>query len=531
MGLIQSGVNTTAEIWLFCLWWELHKFLLGFPSRLSERRRTKRGFIDEQRSSMVDLRPHDEQIFLAKNTHLDRGWRGDLCRSLRALSKLFKLTGPEEFPIATGRAGGAYDQYAQDYAQLLQQTEGVQLDIIETAGSVETLDKLIAREVPVGFVQSGTIGDRDTTGLYSLGSIFYEPILIFYRPDQFDEPLQYLYDLEGRKVGIGENGSGTNLMARLMLANNELDDRNTEFIELPTTDNYAALSAGEVDAAFFVMSPAAEIVIDMLNDPSLELMNLRRASAYEARYPYLTKFTISEGVVDLRNNIPNEDKTIVATTAMLAANELLHVDSARQLLTAGLLLHAGGGYFAEEGEFPSVDNSELTVPNNIQQFIELGPSDLEEYLPVSLASILQRLIFVVLPIVILLYPLLRSTPGAYGFANRYRVYRWYQQMRRIEIHLEESTVEELEEYLAELREMEQRLTDRLRVPLFYQRDFYNLRLHLRLVIERCERRQEELLASTDSIAESKNDAGASQTDTDPANADSEITEDKKHEKS
>ncbi len=74
----------------------------------------------------------------------------------------------------------------------------------------------------------------------------------------------------------------------------------------------------------------------MLKDPSLELMNLRRAGAYEARYPYLTEFIISEGAVDLRNNIPDEDKTIVATTAMLAANEQLHVDSARQLLTAGL---------------------------------------------------------------------------------------------------------------------------------------------------------------------------------------------------
>jgi hypothetical protein len=184
------------------------------------------------------------------------------------------------------------------------------------------------------------------------------------------------------------------------------------------------------------------------------------------------------------------------------------------LLAAGLELHAAGDFFAEEGEFPSADNNELTVPNNIQQYIELGPSDLEEYLPVSLATILQRLIFVVLPMVILLYPLLRSTPGAYSFANRYRVYRWYQQMRRIEIHLDESTVEELDEYLVELGEMEQRLTDQLHVPLFYQRDFYNLRHHLRLVIERCERRREELLASTDGIAESGDDAGTGQTDID-----------------
>ncbi len=387
-----------------------------------------------------------------------------------------------------------------EYATYLAEQEGVTLNLVETAGSVETLDKLIARQIPVGFVQSGTIGDRDSSGLYSLGSIFYEPILIFYRRDRFDGPLRYLYELEGRTVGIGEVGSGTNLMARLMLSDNELDDRNTNFIESPSVETHAALTSGELDAAFLVTAPAAEMVLAMLADPALDLMSLRRAGAYEARYPYLTKFVISEGSVDLRNNYPDADKTVVATTAMLVANEQLHVDSARQLLAAGLEIFAGGDYFAEEGEFPSSKNSELAVPNNVQQYLDMGPSDLEKFLPVSLATIVQRFIFVVLPMLVILYPLLRSTPGAYSFANRYRVYRWYQQMRRIEIHLEDSTLEELDDYLIDLRAMEKRLTDKLQVPLFYQRDFYDLRLHLRLVIERCERRREELMADEDGRA-------------------------------
>ena len=169
----------------------------------------------------------------------------------------FRLTGPDEFNIATGRSGGAYNAYARQYATHLAEQEGVTLNLVETAGSVETLDKLIARQIPVGFVQSGTIGDRDSSGLYSLGSIFYEPILIFYRRDRFDGPLRYLYELEGRTVGIGEVGSGTNLMARLMLSDNELDDRNTNFIESPSVESHAALTSGELDAAFLVTAPAA----------------------------------------------------------------------------------------------------------------------------------------------------------------------------------------------------------------------------------------------------------------------------------
>ena len=405
-----------------------------------------------------------------------------------------RLAGPERFSIATGRPGGAYYAFTESYAQHLATDHGVTLDLVETAGSVETLDLLLQREVPVGLVQSGTVGDIDSTELYSLGSLFYEPIWIFYRNDRFEQPLEYLYDLEGRPVGIGEAGSGTNLMARQMLADNELDEHSVAFHEVSTPDAYDLLTEGQIDAAFFVLAPHVQIVLDLLTHPDLSLMNLRRAGAYEARYPYLTEFAITEGTVDLRRNIPDEDKTILATTGMLVANELLHADSARQLLTAALDVHGGGDYLAEEGEFPSAQNSELAVPYQIEQFLELGPSDLEEYLPVNIATLIQRLVFVVLPLLILLYPLLRSTPGAYSFANRYRVYRWYQRLRRIESGLESYTLPELEEYIQELQELEDHITEKLRIPLFYQRDFYNLRLHLQLVIQRFEKRRDVLFA-------------------------------------
>ena len=316
------------------------------------------------------------------------------------------IVGPDSFSIATGRPGGAYNIVTQEYARLLA-TQGISLELVETAGSVQTLDMLITRQVPAGLVQSGVVGDRDATGLYSLGSLFFEPIMVFYRKDRFEDPLEYLNTLEGRAVAIGELGSGTNQMARMLLADNGLDDASVDFWELSTVEAYAALANGDVDAAFFVLSPATQIVFDLFEHPDLELMNMRRAGAYEARYPYLTRFAVPEGTVDLQLNVPDEDKVILTTTAMLVANELLHADSASQLLAAAADVHGAGDYFAEEWEFPSVKNSELPVPSNIQKYLELGPNELEEYLPVNIAAILQRLIFIVLPALVLLYPLLR----------------------------------------------------------------------------------------------------------------------------
>ena len=398
------------------------------------------------------------------------------------------LIGPSEFTIATGRAGGAYYAYAADYAQRLAE-RGITLHILETAGSVETLERLVAREIPVGFVQSGAAEGSDTTGLVSLGSLFYEPVLVFFHRDSFDSPLAYLTELRGRRVAIGEAGSGTNQLAHQLLAENDVTAVNTTLFEGSNAEAFELLSSGELDAGFFVLAPRATLLSELLLDPALDLMNFHNAGAYEARFPYLTHFEIDEGTVDLVRNIPSEKKTVLATTATLVANELLHLDSARQLLTTAIAVHAGGGYFEKEGEFPSATNTELPVPDNVKQFLEAGPSNLERYMPLSLASVAERIIFVVLPLLAILYPLFRMSPPLVSSAFRYQIYRWYKQLRRAELNIDNFTPDELDEQIQKMGELQQHLMKRVRVPLFYQHEFYNLRIHLRLVTDRLRERR------------------------------------------
>ncbi|MEZ4609066.1 MAG: hypothetical protein R2838_02215 [Caldilineaceae bacterium] len=58
------------------------------------------------------------------------------------------------------------------------------------------------------------------------------------------------------------------------------------------------------------------------------------------------------GTIDLRHNRPAQDVTILATTAMLVANQELHPDLARQLLSAAIVVNGNAGFFEETGEFP-----------------------------------------------------------------------------------------------------------------------------------------------------------------------------------
>jgi TRAP-type uncharacterized transport system substrate-binding protein len=85
--------------------------------------------------------------------------------------------------------------------------QGVKLKILPSEGSLENLQRLDdpSFHVDVGFVQGG-ITNVATDKLVSLGSISYQPLLVFYR----GAPVESLSDLTGRRLAIGPVGSGIN---------------------------------------------------------------------------------------------------------------------------------------------------------------------------------------------------------------------------------------------------------------------------------------------------------------------------------
>ncbi len=64
----------------------------------------------------------------------------------------------------------------------------------------------------------------------------------------------------------------------------------------------------------------------------------------------------------------------------------------------------------------------------------------------------------------------------------------------MELGLSGYSIAELEQQIVELETLQQELTDTLHVPTGYLQSFYNLRVHMRLVIDRLSERKRQLLA-------------------------------------
>ncbi len=390
---------------------------------------------------------------------------------------------PKEITIATGGERGRYYELARRIETELGK-EGVKLNILQTAGSAENLEMLTSPDSPVSiaFVQSGMeeVFDEGDAELRSLGSLFYEPIWLFFRNDA---PLELLSDLAGRRVSIGIQGSGTRAVASFLMRENGLGE-GAEIVELQDEAAVAALRRGEIDAAFFMMSASSATIRSLASEPSIDFLDVRRFEAYKARYPFLSSVVVSEGLLDLQGNVPSESKTVLAAAATVVVNDRFHPSLTPLVLQALDSVLRPGGLLERRGEFPSAEYVGYPLTGEAQHYYKYGPPFLLRFMPFWAASLVDRLVMVIIPLMVLLIPLAKLAGPIYRWRVRYRIYRWYKFLRETDRKIVAGTIEEnLEPEREKLAKLESELAS-VDVPLSYSEELYHLREHVEYVTRR-----------------------------------------------
>lgn len=384
---------------------------------------------------------------------------------------------PKVVRIATGANNGAYYTFAQEYARLLA-SDGITLEVVPTAGSVENLELLKSGEVSLALIQGGSATRDDKERLQSLGSLFLEPVWIFVRRQS---AVKRFLELKGNRVSVGITGSGTHLLATQLLSAAGITETNTQLIREETTQAIDSLSNGKIDAAFFVASPEAPIIRKLFAAPAVELLNFDRAAAYGRWFPFLTPVTLSEGVIDLQQNIPDHDTPLVAASANLAARRDLNASLIPAVLNAVTRVHQTGGVLEHKRQFPSVDFADLPLSEDARRYLINGPSFLFRWLPYGTAVLLDRLKILVLPLLALLLPLFKIAPPLYTWRIRSKIYKWYAAVREVESSIQEQKVSgDATSLINRLNELDRQVAS-VSVPLSYAAELYHLRLHIRFL--------------------------------------------------
>ena len=134
---------------------------------------------------------------------------------------------PTTLTMVSGPKGSVFERYAQQYQKILARS-GVKLRIVPTQGALDNLKKLAdpKARVDVGFVLGGEADGLDIGNLMSLGSVAYQPLMVFYRGAH----KHALGEFKGERVDIGAPGSGTHVLATQLLKLNGLDPQSDQGI-------------------------------------------------------------------------------------------------------------------------------------------------------------------------------------------------------------------------------------------------------------------------------------------------------------
>jgi TRAP-type uncharacterized transport system substrate-binding protein len=389
---------------------------------------------------------------------------------------------PGTVVMTTGGEGRTYAALGERYRQILARSN-VHLKLLPSSGPVENLRRLKDKSlaVDVGFLQGGMSSSSEAPNLLSLGSVSYNPLWVFYRSDKtFDDFSQ----LKGKRVAIGPEGSGSRkFWVDLVKASQEVDSP-TALSDLAGEAANKALKEGRVDVVITLGTADNVFVQDLLHSQNVKLMSLSQAEAYTRVFPALSHVILPKGVVNLAKRLPASDIHLLSATTNLVVRDTMHPALMYLLLDAAAEIHGGPGWVNKAGEFPAPKVQDFPLSDQAERFYKSGRPFFLDYLPFWVAVFLDRIIKILIPVAVILFPLFRIMPWLYSWRNRSKFYRWYGELRYLEFEVSEHPqTTRISDYYARLDHIEASVK-RINLPLAFYRELYILREHIDLVRER-----------------------------------------------
>jgi TRAP-type uncharacterized transport system substrate-binding protein len=392
---------------------------------------------------------------------------------------------PHTITITSGPPGSSFASSAEKYAKILA-ANGVRLKILPSEGSLQNLERLEdpRLKVDIGFVQGG-LATTNAAGsrLVSLGSISYEPLLIFYRSAT---PIRFLSDFDGKRLAVGSAGSGTHLLALTLLQTNGISlTGSTKFFEFEADAAAQALLAGAVDAVFLTSDSASvQTMRTLLRAPGVQLFNFEQADAYSRKFAYLSKMKLPEGSIDFGKNMPSQDVWLVGPTVELVVRPNLHPALSDLLLEAARQVHGNASLLQNRGEFPAPIEHEFKISPDATRYYKSGKSFFYRSLPFWIASLVNRVLVVFVPMALVLIPGVRLIPAFYKWRIRLRIQRWYRSLLWLERDLFRGLTPEKHAALVRRLDEIEKAVKQMKVPASFADQFYSLRQHIDYVRER-----------------------------------------------
>jgi uncharacterized protein len=386
---------------------------------------------------------------------------------------------PKSIELATGFPTGLYYQFAERLKTELAK-DGVELDVRATGGTIDNLALLSDPKSGVNFamIQGGVADVSKYPQLVSIAGMFYEPVWVWYRESAFKSDggrLQVLGQLKGKRVAIGNEGSGTLALSTALLKASGISESDFSPEKLKPDAAIDQLRSGKIDAVFIVAAAEAPILQKFYSIPEIRLMSFDQGDAYTRNLPYLSKVSVPRGLLSIQYDIPKQDITVIAPTATLVTQDNVSPAMISLLLGASYDILKSYSRLKKPGEFPSSTGMDFPLQTDAEIYLKDGPSFLHRHLPFWTAVWVGRFVKIVIPMLVIFIPLFTYIPSAKNFLLRLKLARVYAELREIEKNSLNPALKE--KNFRELEAIERRV-DNINVSMLDSKELYDLKGHV-----------------------------------------------------
>lgn len=319
--------------------------------------------------------------------------------------KPFPFTG---ISIATSYKGGDWYQFGEGAISVLKE-RGINLEVVATSGTIENAEELNdpKSKVNAGFVYAAALSKDQQKGLYSLGSISYDPVWIFYR-NELANKITTIQDLSKYKVSLPPKKSGSYILTKKLFEINGIDiDSNPHFVSSSWEDLRANILSDKADIYIFITTIIDPLVEELIQSPNMTLFNFPSALAYQRKFDYLDAVIIPAGSINIEKKLPVRDISLIATTTTLAVRKDLHPSLQLALLMTSkqIIQDSSRLFFSKRNEFPDYFDPSIHISPIARNYYNYGPPKTTEYLPYWLVVFVDRFWFVLIVAFAIIYPL------------------------------------------------------------------------------------------------------------------------------
>ena len=386
---------------------------------------------------------------------------------------------PKSIEMATGFPTGLYYQFGDRLKAELAK-EGVDLKVRSTGGTLDNLALLNDPKSGVEFamLQGGVANLDEYPKLVSVAGMFYEPIWVWYREGAFKSDggqLKILSQLKGKRVSIGNEGSGTLALTKDLLQASGITEKEIGAERLKPDEAINKLGTGELDAVFIVAAAEAPILRKFYSIPGIRLMSFDQADAYTRNFTYLSRVTVPRGLLSIAHDQPRQDIQVMAATATLVARENVSPALVSLLLGASYDILKSYSRLQKIGEFPSGTGLDFPLHVDAEIYLKDGPSFLHRHLPFWTAVWAGRFVKIVIPLLVILIPLFTYIPSAKNFFLRLKLAQVYDELKVIEKNAQNPALKE--KNFKDLADIERRVGN-IKVSMLDAKELYDLKGHV-----------------------------------------------------